>query len=162
MRNTKSKMNRLKDALSKYRVDPDQNVGNEERIHDARRISVSYEVDLRLMLSAYHIGTGGCDLSKLFIIIDFGNMLNFERSFTRYEHFLNERIIEKSTTTEKSSIEKDSKSVSSLKSLSTKAHQRIAQHYPIGKKSNSNLIHVIIEKPFVSSNLVASLGTNNY
>ena len=70
--------------------------------------------------------------------------------------------IEKSTTTGKSSIEKDSKSVSSLKSLSTKAHQRIAQHYPIGKKSNSNLIHVIIEKPFVSSNLVASLGTNNY
>ena len=69
--------------------------------------------------------------------------------------------IEKSATPEKSSIENDSKSVVSS-SLSTKAHHRIAQHYPIGKKSNSNLIHVIIEKPFVSSNLVASLGTNNY
>ena len=50
--------------------------------------------------------------------------------------------VEKSTTPEKSSIENDSKSVVSS-SLSTKAHQRIAQHYPIGKKNNSNLIHVM-------------------
>ena len=53
--------------------------------------------------------------------------------------------IEKSTTPEESSIENDSKSVMSS-SLSTKALiLRIAEHYPIGKKNNSNLIHVIIE-----------------
>ena len=47
---------------------------------------------------------------------------------------------EKSTTPEKSSIENDSKSVISS-SLSTKALiLRIAEHYPIGKKNNSNLI----------------------
>ena len=55
--------------------------------------------------------------------------------------------IEKETTSEKSSIENDSKSVMPS-SLSTKA---IAERYPIGKKNNSNLIHVIIEKPLVSS-----------
>ena len=43
--------------------------------------------------------------------------------------------IEKSTTPEENSIENDSKSVI----------LRIAEHYPIGKKNNSNLIHVIIE-----------------
>ena len=53
--------------------------------------------------------------------------------------------IGESTTTEKSSIENDFKSVMSS-SLSTKAHHRIAQHYPIGKKNNSNLIHIIIER----------------
>ena len=67
---------------------------------------------------------------------------------------------EKSTTPEKSRIENDSKSVMS-------SSLRIAEHYPIGKKNNSNLIHVIIESRIVSSNLVytiyiASLGTNNY
>ena len=67
--------------------------------------------------------------------------------------------VEKSTKPKEISITNDSKSVMS-NSLSTKAHQRIAEHYPIGKKNNSNLIHVIII--LVSSNLVASLGTNNY
>ena len=43
--------------------------------------------------------------------------------------------IEKSTTPEESSIENDSKSVI----------LRIAEHYPIGKKNNSNLIHVIMD-----------------
>ena len=57
--------------------------------------------------------------------------------------------IEKSAKPEKSSIENDSKSVLSS-SLSTKAHQRIAEHYPIGKKNNSNLIHVIIESQICS------------
>ena len=50
--------------------------------------------------------------------------------------------VEKSTTPEKSSIEKNSKSVKSS-SLSTKVDLRIAEHYPTGKKNNSNLIHVI-------------------
>ena len=52
--------------------------------------------------------------------------------------------IEKSPTSEKSSTENDSKSVMSS-SLSAKAHWRIAEHYPIGKKNNSNLTHLIIE-----------------
>ena len=54
---------------------------------------------------------------------------------------------EKSTTPEKSSIENDSKSVMSRSLI-------IAEHYPIGKKNNSNLILVIIESQIVSSNLV--------
>ena len=45
------------------------------------------------MLSAYHLGTGACDLSKLFSMLGFGNMLHFERSFYRHEHDINERII---------------------------------------------------------------------
>ena len=52
--------------------------------------------------------------------------------------------IEKSTTSEKSIRENDSKSVMSI-SLSAKAHRRIAEHYPISKKNNSNLIHLFIE-----------------
>ena len=50
--------------------------------------------------------------------------------------------IETSTTLAKNNIENDSKSVIS----SSKTHLRIAEHYPIGKKSNANLTHVKVEK----------------
>jgi hypothetical protein len=48
--------------------------------------------------------------------------------------------VEKSTTLPKNNIEVDSKPVI-LSSLSTKANLRIAEHYPIGKKTNANNLH---------------------
>ena len=62
---------------------------------------------------------------------------------------------EKSTTPEKSSIENDSKSVMSRSLI-------IAEHYPIGKKNNSNLILVIIESQIVSSNLVYTVADSGF
>ena len=54
--------------------------------------------------------------------------------------------IETSTTIAKNNVENDSKSVIS----SSKTHLRIVEHYPIGKKSNANLTHVIIESLYLN------------
>ena len=93
LRTARKQMEILHKTFDSYKIDPEQNLQNANREHNGRRSSVSYELNLRLMLSAYHLGTGACDLSKLFSMLGFGNMLNFERSFYRHEHDINERII---------------------------------------------------------------------
>ena len=53
----------LQKTFHSYRIDPDQNEDNVHKQHNVRRSSVSYELNIRLMLSDYHLGTGVCDLS---------------------------------------------------------------------------------------------------
>ena len=57
--------------------------GNADKNYNAHTSSVFYEMNLRLTLSAYHLGTGASDLSKPFMMLGFGNVLSFGRSFTR-------------------------------------------------------------------------------
>ena len=45
------------------------------------------------MLTPYHLGTGAFDITKLFTMLGFERMLNFDRTFAQNEAFLNKGII---------------------------------------------------------------------
>ena len=45
------------------------------------------------MLSAYHLGIEAADLTKLFTMLGFGNMVYFKRIFSRHEAFINDGIL---------------------------------------------------------------------
>ena len=59
-------------------------------------VRASHELNFRVMLTAYHLGTGAADITKLFTILGFSKMINFERTFTRhgYEAYINGGIID--------------------------------------------------------------------
>ena len=99
---------------------------------------------LLFLLTVALIATGHVESDKDDWHMMFSHNINLKPKQYHISKADSTEAIEKSTTSEKSSIENDSKSVISS-SLSTKAHLRINEHYPIGKKNNSNLIHVIIE-----------------
>ena len=55
LRTARKRMESLLKTLEQYKIDPEQNSQYADREHNGRRNSVSYELNLRLMLSAYHV-----------------------------------------------------------------------------------------------------------
>ena len=54
---------------------------------------VSYEVNLRAILSAYMIGTGGFDICRVMIMLGISGGPVFERQFYRCSNYIHEMII---------------------------------------------------------------------
>ena len=75
-------------------MDTEQLLDHDEIDASGRRKSISYELNLRVMLAAYHLRTGAVDITKLFTMLGFSKMINFERTFTRHESYINDGIIE--------------------------------------------------------------------
>ena len=86
-------MKQYETQFEKWRINAQQNSHNDGGVTNCNRSSTSYEINLRCMLAAYHLGTGPQDITKLCSMLGLGNMLWFERSFTRHEAKLNEGLI---------------------------------------------------------------------
>ena len=66
---------------------PDKSsIGNERML--------SYELNIRAILLAYMIGTGGFDICRIMTILGVGGGPEFERQFYRCSNFIHEKIIQ--------------------------------------------------------------------
>ena len=93
IRNLKQNIAQYENEFNTWKIDAEQNEANKDKINNCSRSSVTYEINLRCMLAAYHLGTGPQDVTKLFSMLGLGSMLWFERTFTRHEAYLNNGII---------------------------------------------------------------------
>ena len=86
-------MKQYENQFANWRINAQQNSHNDRGVTNCNRSSTSYEINLRCMLAAYHLGTGPQYITKLCSMLGLENMLWFERSFTRHEGKLNEELI---------------------------------------------------------------------
>ena len=84
----------LRRQFKQYDMNAEQLLDHKEVDASGRHKSISYELNLRVMLAAYHLGTGAADITKLFTMLGFSKMIYFERTFTRHEAYINDGIID--------------------------------------------------------------------
>ena len=62
---------------------------------DGKVKMISFYVNIRAILGAFMIGTGGYDVGKLFTMVGIPGGSSFERDFYRHEQYVHDRTIKR-------------------------------------------------------------------
>ena len=91
--NQKAKLEKLKDLSSAKRVHPIPNK-KLNRGNGNQSYTLEYELNVRAMMSAFYIGTGGFDIGELIGMFGLPGGKGWERQFGRHSPFLNGLVID--------------------------------------------------------------------